>query len=288
MTSPALWLTGLAGVCLIVVAFRRRAAYRTALVQLGRDDVAVKDLPREVEEVAPRSVLSPRRHWLSILLSILSGIALYWFADFPTVFAITLGVIVGIGGFVIVESFRERQLLRLERQLADTVDLLVASLRAGAGILDALENAVRESKKPLRRILEETLARLRYGDSPQRVFSELTESVSLESVRLFSLSLAVHWEVGGSLASSLSSVGRFIRDRVEVQRNVSTQGAQVRASVIGVTLIAYFITIIVWRSRPDAMAAFLTTTVGAWLAAMALLFQALGLFWMFRLSRIRY
>lgn len=285
MTHTALWLTGLAGLCLIVVAFRRRGAHRSAVAQLARDEITVL---QDDWESSPRPLLSPQRRWLAILFAGLSGTALYLFADFPIVFTITLAVIVGIGVFIVVESLHERQLLRLERQLADTVDLLVASLRAGAGILDAMEDAVRESRRPLQKILEETLARLRYGDSPHRVFSELTESISLESVRLFSLSLAVHWEVGGSLASSLSSVGHFIRDRVEVQRSVSTQGAQVRASVIGVTLVAYFIAIIVWRSRPDAMEAFLTTTVGTWLAAVALLLQALGLFWMFRLSRIPY
>ncbi len=287
MTHPALWLTGLAGISLIVVAVRRRSTYRTALTQLTRDEVE-EDRFQDEQETAPRPALSPPKHWVAVALSLSSGAVLYLVADLPIVFAITLSLIVGISAFVVVESVRERKLLRLERQLADTVDLLVASLRAGAGIMDALEDAVRESRRPLRGVLEATLTRLRYGDSPHRVFSEFAESISLESVRLFSLSLSVHWEVGGSLASSLSSVGRFIRDRVEAQRSVSTQGAQVRASVIGVTLVAYFIAIIVWRSRPDAMAAFLTTTVGTWLTSVALMLQALGLFWMFKLSRIRY
>ncbi len=288
MNDPIIWLIIIVGSGLIIFTVRRRRAHRSAVEILTRDDeTQLSPTPEQTASTA-KPLISSTYRWVTLPIAVTGGLILYWVFSFPIIYSVTLSIILSIIVYVIVETIRERQLLKFEQQLADTVDLLVSSLRAGAGIFDALEDAVRESRKPLHRLLEEVLTRLRYGDTPARVFSDLPNRVSLESVRLFSMSLSVHWEVGGSLALSLSSVGRFIRDRVEAQRSVSTQGAQARASVLGVTIASYFIAAVIWQSSPEAMEAFLLTQVGSWLAACALVFQALGLLWMFKLSHIRY
>ena len=58
-------------------------------------------------------------------------------------------------------------------QLADAIDLMVASLRAGASVLNSLEAALDETRAPLRPQLEEVLGRIRYGDDPAAVFRGL-------------------------------------------------------------------------------------------------------------------
>ena len=44
--------------------------------------------------------------------------------------------------------------------------------------------------------------------------------VPLETFRLFAAALTVHQEVGGSLAPTLATVGRIIRDRIELTRRI--------------------------------------------------------------------
>ena len=57
--------------------------------------------------------------------------------------------------------------------------------------------------------------------------------VPLETFRLFSAALTVHQEVGGSLAPTLATVGRIIRDRIELTRRVRSLTVQSRASTAG-------------------------------------------------------
>jgi Type II secretion system (T2SS), protein F len=78
----------------------------------------------------------------------------------------------------------------------------------------ALESAAQESRPPLREQLDEVTGRIHFGDDAQAVFRSLTERVPLETFLLFSSALSVHWEVGGSLAPTLATVGRTIRDRI--------------------------------------------------------------------------
>ena len=119
-----------------------------------------------------------------------------------------------------------RKTLLIEQQLADSIDLMVASLRAGAGLMNCLEAAIREARNPLRPQLEEVLARIRYGDDPVSVYEGLMVRVPLETFRLFCAAMMVHQEVGGSLAPTLATVGRIIRDRIELTRRVRSLSVQ--------------------------------------------------------------
>jgi tight adherence protein B len=149
----------------------------------------------------------------------------------------------------------------------------------------ALENAARESRQPLRGQLEEVVGRIRLGDDPRTVFRQLSNRVPLETFLLFTSALAVHWEVGGSLAPTLATVGRTIRDRIELSRRVRSMTAQARISTIAIIGVTYFIALVMWRNDPERMEAFLGTSLGATIVAGTVLLQGLGIVWGSYISR---
>ena len=165
---------------------------------------------------------------------------------------------------------------------------MVAALGAGAGVADALENAMRESRGPLRPQLEEVVGRIRFGEIRRTVYHGLTQRVPLETFLLFSSALSVQSETGGSLAPTLASVGRTIRDRIEIARRIRSNSAQSEVSTLAVLLLTYFIALVVWRTNPEQMGQFLATSVGQWAVAGTILMQAAGLVWMSFISRLRF
>jgi Flp pilus assembly protein TadB len=229
------------------------------------------------------------QHWLlPWLLGATLTLVLYFFTPLPSVFAITVGLLIGlIGG--LLESFRvEAVTLKIEEQLADGIDLMVAALRAGVGVLGALESAAQEARQPLRRQLDEVMGRIRFGDDPQQVLRDLERRVPLETFRLFAAALSVHWETGGSLAPTLATVGRVIRDRIEVRRRIGTLTTQARASTVAVLGATYFIALIMWRNDPERMQRFLANVFGQGLVAVGVVLQAVGIIWVSALSKLRY
>ena len=109
----------------------------------------------------------------------------------------------------------------------------------------------------------------------------------LETFLLFSSALSVHWEVGGSLAPTLATVGRTIRDRIEISRRIRAMTTQARVSIISVLGVTYFIAAVMWFNDPDRMQGFLSTNVGSFFVATAVMMQALGIVWSAHLSRCR-
>lgn len=234
-----------------------------------------------------RSILV-RWHWVSWLVGLLMGGSLFFFIQLRPVYCIVGGVMVGLIGGQLEAALAAQRAFRMELLLADAIDIMVGTLRAGAGVLNALDQAAIESRVPLQDLFEEVQGRIRLGDPANKVFHDFSNQVPLESYRLFASALAVHWEVGGSLAPSLATVGRTIRDRIELTRRVRAMTAQSRMSTIAVLIATYAIAAIMWANDPDRMRKFLVSDLGSGLVAITMTLQAVGIVWSSALGKLRF
>lgn len=259
------------------------------LRNVARERLYVEDA--EAAERIERLALTPslRRHrWIPWVGAGFVVSILLFVVRLPVVYGVAITVIVGVLGWIIEGWIAAKAALRLETQLANAIDLMVASLSAGSGVMEAVESAANESAKPLKADLQQVLGRIRLGEKPSQVFEDLATRIPLENFRLFSFTMAVHGEVGGSLAPTLATVGKSIRDRIEIGRRIRAQSTQAQASVVGVVCITYFLGLLMWRTNPDSFEEFLSHPVGANFMAGAMVLQALGLLWITRLSQLKF
>ena len=174
---------------------------------------------------------------------------------------------------------------RMEAQLADTIDVLVASVGAGSSLQAALTQAADFAPLPLRRELSEMVARLRLGDSPPSVFDLLRQRVPTETFRLFTTTLTVNWQVGGELAETLSAIGSTIRDRLAIARQIRTLSTQGAFTTVAVLIVIWFMSAMMWQADPLRFESFLISTVGSWMVAACLFLQGVGITLVSRISR---
>lgn len=262
----------------------RRRLHSLSLDRLAEPFVADED---EVFEETPEG-LTTSYAWVPPVLALLAGFSLYAFAGLALALSISVTLALVVGSTLFVSNLVQRRAARLEEQLTESIDLIVASLRAGAGSLDALDNAAREVREPLRAHLRELVGSIRLGESPKAALETLAQRVPLESFELFTFALAVHEETGGSLAPTLATVGRSIRDRIDIKRRIRAETTQAQASVFGILFITYAIGFVTWRADPGRVEGFLGSDVGARILAAAVALQAVGIFWMSRLTKIRH
>lgn len=237
------------------------------------------------DEVFASAVYPVRHPWVGAVAALLAGGVLWTAFAVPPSVATALGLLVGVMAQLGEEAVAGARSSTIESQLSEVIDLLSAALRAGASVLAAFEATLRDARPPIRPYLQQFVGRVRLGEDPRLVVMSLADQVPLETFRLFTTALAVHWDVGGSLASTLATVGRTIRDRIELDRRVRAQGVEAHASVAAVLLITYLLAYLMWRASPERVEAFVRTGVGTALTAVAITLQAVGLVWMSRLSR---
>ena len=228
----------------------------------------------------------PERYRMAAPASgIVAGGGLWLLTGMPIEVAAAVGLLFGVFAHLVEDFLAAQKAEAIEAQLAAAIYLMVGSLRAGASLLAAFESALEEVGPPLRPYFQEVAGRIRLGDDPRSAVSDLQRNVPLETFRLFATSLAVHWEVGGSLATTLSTVGQTVRDRIELSRRVRAQGVESQASVAVVLAIAYVLAFLMWRTNPDRLEAFVQTGIGTAIVAGVITLQAIGLVWMSRLNR---
>ena len=259
---------------------RRFADQRLAEMIGGVDSAESREEPRRTIRTFP-----PRYRLAAPATGVVTGAALWLIVGMPLEISAAAGLLFGVVAHLIEDYVGDQQAAVIEAQLAAAIYLMVASLRAGASLLAAFESALEEVGPPLRPYFQEVAGRIRLGDDPRTAVSDLQENVPLETFRLFATSLAIHWEVGGSLATTLSSVGQTVRDRIELSRRVRAQGVESHASVAVVLAIAYVLAFLMWRTNPDRIEAFVQTGIGTAIVAGVITLQAIGLVWMSRLSK---
>ena len=241
----------------------------------------------ETEAAVPETERAfARRHhilpWVcGVILAALLILAFSW----PTNISVALGIVAALLLMQVDAWIYEIRLGRIEAQLADCIDMLVASVQAGSSLQSALEIASNDSGQPLQGELQEMVARLRLGDAPTDVFELLEQRVPAETFRLFCTTLTVNWEVGGGLANTLASIGQTIRDRMTIARQIRTLSTQGRITTLAVLSITYFLGAMMWQSDPPRMIGFLTSLPGQWLVTGALLLQGIGIAMVAKLSR---
>jgi tight adherence protein B len=275
------------------------AGVRARRRSLARLDAAIAHITREagdnaavvrgaVEEIRRESALHPfprRYQWVAIVAGLVVFAGMRFVVHLRWELAGAIGFLIGVCAWLGDEYAAERRAALIETQLSEAIDMLVASLRVGAALLVAFDSALKESRAPLRPYLQEIVGRFRLGDDPRVVVAELPARVPLETFRLFALSMSVHWDVGGSIASTLATVGRTIRDRIEMARRVRAQAVESHLSVVVVMGIAYALAYLMWRANPERLSAFVSTDIGVNLVALVIALQGVGLIWMGRISR---
>lgn len=243
----------------------------------------------EAQHIRSRSVRSilVRRRWIPFALAVLAAAVMNVAANMAFWLAIAFAFVFGAVAWIVEDFFAGRRELAVEEQVADAIDILVSALRAGTGLVDGLTIAAHEARKPMKRVLEEIVNRLRLGDDPEIVFRDFGRRVPLESTELLAFTLSVHWNVGGSLAPALATVGQGTRHRIEFSRRVRSQATEGRASVVGMLGITYMLALLMWKAYPDRFDAFFASSIGIGLTAAVVILEGVGLVWMSLLTRIR-
>lgn len=281
------WIAAAAVVAVLVwtsMAFLHSHRRMVALRRVEEHGVVPADA---AETGGPSPPLLRRHRWIPLVVGAASILLLFVLAAWPLWLAIAFGFVFGSVAWIAEDFWALRRELLVEEQLADTIDMVVSALRAGTSLVDALGIAAEEARRPLRIALDESVRRLRLGDNPDAVFTDLGVRVGTETAQVLAFCLTVHWKVGGSLAPALATVSTSARHRIEFARRVRSQATEGRVSLIGMLAITYLLTLLLWRAYPERFEGFFSSEIGIGLTATVVFLQGIGLMWTTAMTRIK-
>lgn len=168
--------------------------------------------------------------------------------------------------------------------LATVVEQVAGSLRSGASLVVALEEAAERGPTSLRAPLDAVVRSVERGAGLADALASWHRQDPRPTVGLVTASLTVAAELGGSPAAALDGLAVTLRDRHQARRDASAGSAQVRASLAVLIGAPPVFGLVAAVSDPGVRAFFTASMVGPGCVALAVLLDVVGAFWMVRLT----
>lgn len=177
---------------------------------------------------------------------------------------------------------------RLNAQVADTIELIASSLRAGFGFMQSLELASREQPSPIADELRQVTREVDLGVSVDEALERLVDRTRDEDLELVVQAVLVLRRVGGDISDVLGRIAEMVRDRIRVRGEIRTLTAQARMSSWIVGLLPIALAAVTAMMQPGQMAVLFTEPAGQMLVGLALTLQVVGFILARRIASIAY
>jgi tight adherence protein B len=193
--------------------------------------------------------------------------------------------VIGIGAVIALRHLTRKRQQRFAEQLSDTLQLLAGSLRSGYALVQAFDAVAREGDAPtgeeFRRLVMET----RLGRPLPESLRAMSERVGGEDFDWLAGAIEINREVGGDLAEVLDTVGKTIREREQVRRQVKALSADGRYSAYVLMALPVLMVVAMKIINPGYLAE-LTRGPGIVLSGLAVVLMAAGGLWLRKICRL--
>lgn len=214
-------------------------------------------------------------YFILIAVSTLLGGLLTWFIGNRHPISALIGLIAGaFAPRMYVKRQQKQRLQKFNDQLSDMLNLMVNGLRAGYSTMQAMEAISKELPAPIcdefRRVVQE----MQIGITMETALENLLRRIPSDDLDFVITAINVQREVGGNLSEILDNISFTIRERVRIKGEVRVLTSQVRTSGSVLSLIPFFLTLILWFLNPEYL---MSATQGGPLCTAAIICTVLGL-----------
>ncbi|MQA00921.1 MAG: hypothetical protein GEU80_16645 [Dehalococcoidia bacterium] len=185
-----------------------------------------------------------------------------------------------------VSRKRAQRLEAVEKQLPNALTTLAKSLRAGTGLIQALDYTAQETPEPLGAELEQTLRELRLGANAEDAFAELSARVGSNDLDIAVTAIVIQRTVGGNLSEILTNVSNTIRERAKLYGEIKVLTSRQKLTGNLMALIPVLIAVAFIGLNPDLGRLLIDTVPGRIALAIGMAFEVFGLFLIRKFAQI--
>lgn len=189
---------------------------------------------------------------------------------------------------VYVQNRQKKRVNAFADQLVETLQLMAGTLRAGYGLIQAVDTVAREAPSPTGDEFRRLVAEVRLGRDLNEALHALGERVGNEDFVWVIGAIEIQQEVGGDLAEVLDTVASTIRDRNQIKRHVRALSADGRMSATILIPLPFVVGFIIAGVAPDYIAELFTTVPGRVMVILGFILMGMGTYWMSKVVKVEF
>lgn len=199
-----------------------------------------------------------------------------------------LAVLAPLGTWGILLVRTQRRQRAFANQLEETLQMLAGSLRAGYSLPQAAATVATEAEAPTSEEFARVINEARVGRSLIDAFQDAATRVRSDDFYWIVQAIAINREVGGNLAEVLEGVGRTIRERLHLRRQVEALASEGKLSAVILIALPPVVILMLSLVNPGYIAKFGETPVGIVMLVAAAVLLIVGALWLRVLVRIKF
>lgn len=216
-----------------------------------------------------------------VVPAFLLGMAMMGGPLFGLIFA---GAAVMLSRMVVSRRVKKRQ-TQFTSQLGDTLSLISSSMRAGQGLMQAIDSVARQAEAPTSEEFRRVVIETRLGRDLIVSLHAMADRMNCDDLAWVIPAIEINRDIGGDLAGVLDNVGQTIRDRADIRRQVKTLSAEGRMSAYVLVGMPLVILAVVRVTNPTYLNE-LTYGTGLKMGITGAILMLMGTGWLMKMCKI--
>lgn len=188
-------------------------------------------------------------------------------------------------GFILRRRIARRR-AQIERELVEMCDLMASMLQSGFGYLQALHSVSEQVEEPLAGELVRMRDQIRLGAGVDEALIQTNERLGSPDFDMVATAILIQRTSGGSLAPILAGVAKTIRDRHLFRAEIKALTSRERYSAVILASFPLLLTAALTAMLPDTFGLLFTDPTGRIVLAIAMASDALGYWFIKRVTRL--
>ncbi|MDF2445891.1 MAG: pilus assembly protein TadB [Moraxellaceae bacterium] len=202
-------------------------------------------------------------------------------------FALVAALPFGFVPLLFIINARQKRIDKIDAQLPDALDLIGRALRAGHAFQGALQMVGSESPEPVAGEFRTTFEEINFGVPLDTALMNLATRVPSNDLRYFVIAVLIHRETGGNLAELLDNLSHLMRERMKLKGTIAVLSAEGKLSAWILVIMPFALAAILNVLNPGFMEVLFLDPTGRQVVASSLVLMLVGVFWLWRITRIR-
>ncbi len=257
------------------VAVRKAVSFADR-VAASRDTTAI------ASKLEAANVTMRPGEWVVVhaLIAVLAALLTTLFTGFNvllTVIAFVLGLLIP---WMYLGRRADKRKTDFYDELPEAMQMLAGSLSAGYSLPQALDNVSKESAGPLGQELNRSLLESRLGLPLEETLEATAQRMDSKDFHWVVMAIRINRKVGGNLAEVLTNVGKTLRERERLRRQVKTLSAEGRLSGWILGALPLLLLVYMFVVRPEYITPLFTQPIGWVILGAGVVSYVIGIIWM--------
>ncbi len=193
-----------------------------------------------------------------------------------------------IGVFVVVVITKAQKIRRdLVEQFPLFLQGMARSMQAGYNFENALSFVRTEVSEPLESELLNIESQINLQIPLFEVLENFAKRVNHQEIYFFTESTIIQIKTGGNLVELFQKIGRIISDKLKLERDIRSYTSQGKMSGLLVAGLWPMSLILFWWISPEHVEVLFVTSLGQILLSVAILLEAIGFYFIWKIVSIK-